>query len=97
MAVTVLHGQKRPRLHGARIWTGSCEEPLQLDCAIVLHKCQVNSPRHGEIVDEIQPDANPPAVPLGMEVVTAHVQIKGGFVHTTLIGASTVFLKVSHT
>ena len=97
MAVKVLHGQTLPRLHGARMWMGWSEEPLQLDCAIVLHKCQVNSPRHGEIVDEIQPDASPLAVPLGMEVVTAHVQIKGGFVHTTLIGATTVSLKVSHT
>ena len=42
---------------------GSSEEPLQLDFAIVLHQCQVNSPRHRYIVDEIQPDTGLLTVP----------------------------------
>ena len=76
---------------------GSSDEPLQLDFAIVLHQCQVNSPRHRDIVDEIQPGAGLLTVPRSMEVVTADVQIEGGFVHTTLIGSITISLKVSHT
>jgi hypothetical protein len=97
LADKALHGQMLPQGHGARMWMGSSEEPLQLDFAIVLHQCQVNSPRHRDIVDEIQPGAGLLTVPRSMEVVTADVQIEGGFVHTTLIGSITISLKVSHT
>lgn len=70
----------------------SSVEPLQADFAIVLHPCEVNAHRHREIIEEIHHFTGI-TVSLGVEVVAAEVQINCGL-HTTIIGSTTVFLKV---
>ena len=83
-----------PRDAGAGKSVPSSEELLQVDFAIVLHPCEVNAHRYREIIEEIH-HLTGTTVPLDVEVVAADAHVDGVFVHATLIGSTTVSLKVN--